>query len=114
MFSGADDEHGDLESRLEGTISEFTLANGMHFVVKQRHNAPVVACHTYANVGAFDDEDGNTGALRRNQCDSPARSQQPAPMPNQRFWPTMYMTELVLFTYEDGKTLRNCQRVQAV
>ena len=62
---GADDEHGDLESRLEGTISEFTLANGMHFIVKQRHNAPVVACHTYANVGAFDDEDGNTGVLSR-------------------------------------------------
>jgi len=33
----------------------------MHFIVKQRRNAPVVACHTYANVGAFDDEDGHTG-----------------------------------------------------
>jgi len=35
----------------------------MHFIVKQRRNAPVVACHTYANVGAFDDEDGHTGVL---------------------------------------------------
>lgn len=52
----------DLEKRLESRISEFTLAsNGMHFIVMERHNAPIVACNTYANVGAFDEEDGRTG-----------------------------------------------------
>ena len=62
-IEAADGGSADLETRLEGTISEFTLPNGMHFIVKQRRNAPVVACHTYANVGAFDDEDGHTGAV---------------------------------------------------
>lgn len=52
----------DLEQRLEARITEFTLpSNGMHFIVMERHNAPIVACNTYADVGAFDEEDGRTG-----------------------------------------------------
>lgn len=42
-------------------VSEFTLGNGLHFIVLERHNAPVVSCSTYANVGAFDEETGKTG-----------------------------------------------------
>ena len=67
-FDAAGDGSADLETRLEGTINEFTLPNGMHFIVKQRRNAPVVACHTYANVGAFDDEAGHTGVLLRGSA----------------------------------------------
>ena len=53
----------DLQKRLEERITEFTLpSNGMHFIVMERHNAPIVSCNTYANVGAFDEEDGRTGA----------------------------------------------------
>ena len=56
----------DLERRLEERITEFTLpSNGMHFIVLERHKAPIVSCNTYANVGAFDEEDGKTGALHR-------------------------------------------------
>jgi len=45
----------------EKRVTEFTLPNGLHFIVLERHNAPVLSCHTYANVGAFDEEDGKTG-----------------------------------------------------
>ena len=52
----------ELERRLEERISEFELPNGLHFIVMERHNAPIVSVHTYANVGAFDERDGQTGA----------------------------------------------------
>ena len=52
----------ELEKRLEERISEFELPNGLHFIVMERHNAPIVSVHTYANVGAFDEHDGQTGA----------------------------------------------------
>lgn len=51
----------DIAARLDGRISEFTLPNGLHFVVMERHVAPIVACHTYANVGAWNEEEGQTG-----------------------------------------------------
>lgn len=53
----------ELERRLEERISEFELPNGLHFIIMERHNAPIVSVHTYANVGAFDERDGQTGAL---------------------------------------------------
>ncbi|GAX86601.1 hypothetical protein CEUSTIGMA_g14009.t1 [Chlamydomonas eustigma] len=46
---------------LENRISEFTLSNGMHFLVYERHGAPLVSCIIHANVGAFDEEEGSTG-----------------------------------------------------
>ena len=65
----ADDQN--LEKRLEERITEFTLlSNGMHFIVLERHKAPIVSCNTYANVGAFDEEDGKTGALGLQQQSS--------------------------------------------
>ena len=45
----------------EKKVTEFTLPNGLHFIVVERHNAPVVSFHTYANVGSVDDPGGQTG-----------------------------------------------------
>ena len=45
----------------EKKVTEFTLANGLKFLVVERHDAPVVSFHTYANVGAVDDPTGRTG-----------------------------------------------------
>lgn len=42
-------------------VTEFTLPNGLHFIVLERHNAPVVSFHTYVNAGAVDDPKGKTG-----------------------------------------------------
>lgn len=42
-------------------VTEFKLANGMHFIVVERHGAPVVAFNTYVNVGSVDDPGGETG-----------------------------------------------------
>lgn len=50
-----------LSRALEDRVAEFTLPNGLHFLVLERRVAPVVSCHTYANVGAFNEEDGHTG-----------------------------------------------------
>ncbi|MGF1514420.1 MAG: M16 family metallopeptidase [Elainellaceae cyanobacterium] len=43
-------------------ITEFTLDNGIKFIVFERHDAPVVSFMTYVNVGAAEEEDGETGA----------------------------------------------------
>jgi predicted Zn-dependent peptidase len=42
-------------------VTEFDLANGMHFIVLERHEAPVVSFHTYVNAGSVDDPKGRTG-----------------------------------------------------
>ncbi|MEB3211453.1 MAG: pitrilysin family protein [Leptolyngbyaceae bacterium] len=43
-------------------ISDFTLDNGMKFIVMERHQAPTVSFMTYVNVGSAEEEDGKTGA----------------------------------------------------
>jgi len=45
----------------EKKVTEFTLSNGLHFIVVERHDAPVVAFNSYANVGSVDDPSGKTG-----------------------------------------------------
>jgi predicted Zn-dependent peptidase len=45
----------------EKKITEFTLPNGLHFIVCERHEAPVVSFHTYVNAGSVDDPKGATG-----------------------------------------------------
>jgi predicted Zn-dependent peptidase len=45
----------------EKRVTEFTLANGLRFIVAERHEAPVVSFHTYVNAGAVDDPAGETG-----------------------------------------------------
>jgi predicted Zn-dependent peptidase len=45
----------------EKKVTEFTLPNGLHFIVAERHEAPVVSFHTYVNSGSVDDPSGQTG-----------------------------------------------------
>jgi predicted Zn-dependent peptidase len=45
----------------EKKVTEFTLPNGLHFIVAERHEAPVVSFHTYVNAGSVDDPSGSTG-----------------------------------------------------
>src|ERR1700726_3756868 len=45
----------------EKRVTEFTLANGLHFIIFERHEAPVVSFHTYVNAGSVDDPSGATG-----------------------------------------------------
>jgi predicted Zn-dependent peptidase len=45
----------------EKKVTKFTLPNGLTFLVIERHEAPVVSFHTYANVGSVDDPSGRTG-----------------------------------------------------
>jgi predicted Zn-dependent peptidase len=45
----------------EKKVTEFTLPNGLHFMVVERHEAPVVSFHTYVNAGSVDDPSGETG-----------------------------------------------------
>ncbi|MBI3951211.1 MAG: insulinase family protein [Acidobacteria bacterium] len=47
----------DLEKRL----TKFTLNNGLTFLVLERHEAPVVSFHTYADVGSVNEVKGITG-----------------------------------------------------
>ncbi len=45
----------------EKRVTEFTLPNGLHFIVMERHEAPVVSFHTYVNAGSANDPSGATG-----------------------------------------------------
>lgn len=45
----------------EKRVTEFDLPNGLHFIVIERHDAPVVSFHSYVNAGAVDDPSGETG-----------------------------------------------------
>ncbi len=45
----------------EKRVHEFTLDNGLKFLVLERHEAPVVSFHTYADVGSVDEVKGITG-----------------------------------------------------
>ncbi len=48
--------------RVESRISEFTLDNGMKFIVMERHQAPIVSFMTYVNIGSAYEQPGKTGA----------------------------------------------------
>lgn len=48
-------------AEFEKRVTEFTLANGMHFIVLERPQAPVVSFHTYVDAGSVDDPGGKTG-----------------------------------------------------
>jgi predicted Zn-dependent peptidase len=45
---------------LEKRVTEFTLSNGLRFIVFERHDAPVVAFNMFANVGSVDDPAGQS------------------------------------------------------
>ncbi|MBM3810394.1 MAG: insulinase family protein [Acidimicrobiia bacterium] len=46
---------------VQSRVSEFTLANGLKFLVMERHQAPVVSFYTYADVGSAQEVKGITG-----------------------------------------------------
>jgi len=45
----------------ERKVTEFTLANGLHFILLERRQVPVVSFHTYVNAGSAQDPAGQTG-----------------------------------------------------
>jgi predicted Zn-dependent peptidase len=47
--------------RVAQQVTEFKLANGLKFIVLERHQAPVVSFLTYADVGGADEPEGKTG-----------------------------------------------------
>src|ERR1017187_5152488 len=46
---------------LQKKASEFTLPNGLHFIVLERHESPVVSFHTLVSAGSIQDPAGETG-----------------------------------------------------
>ncbi|HTP79957.1 MAG TPA: pitrilysin family protein [Bacteroidota bacterium] len=46
---------------IEKQVVEFSLKNGMKFLVLPRHEAPVVSFHTYVDIGAVNESRGITG-----------------------------------------------------
>lgn len=54
---GAESAFAEVESK----VREFTLANGMRFLVLERHHAPVASFYTYADVGSAQETKGITG-----------------------------------------------------
>ncbi|MCJ7458431.1 MAG: insulinase family protein [candidate division Zixibacteria bacterium] len=46
---------------MEKDITEYTLPNGLKFIILERHEAPVVSFCTYANVGSNNEVTGITG-----------------------------------------------------
>jgi predicted Zn-dependent peptidase len=53
-----------IQSYIDRTIAnvtDFTLDNGMRFIVLERHESPTVSFITYANVGGVDEPPGKTG-----------------------------------------------------
>jgi predicted Zn-dependent peptidase len=48
----------------EKKVTEFTLPNGLHFIVVERHEAPAVSFHTRINAGSVNDPAGRTGLTR--------------------------------------------------
>lgn len=51
----------DSFAEFEKKVTEFTLDNGMKFLIVERHNAPVVSFYTYADVGSVQEVKGITG-----------------------------------------------------
>jgi len=60
MASGYAGQAQDLAA-FEKTVTEFTLDNGLTFIVVEQHEAPVVSFMTYADVGSVDEVKGITG-----------------------------------------------------
>ena len=45
----------------EKNVTEFDLPNGMHFILLERHQAPVASFYMHVNSGAVNDPGGRTG-----------------------------------------------------
>jgi predicted Zn-dependent peptidase len=46
---------------IENQVTEYTLSNGLRFIILERHEAPVISFCTYANVGSNNEVTGITG-----------------------------------------------------
>jgi predicted Zn-dependent peptidase len=60
----ADTQSSSIQPYLDGVVkkvTEFTLDNGLKFIVLENHDAPVISFVTYADVGGVDEPDGKTG-----------------------------------------------------
>jgi predicted Zn-dependent peptidase len=57
VVMSAQDDFKEIQSK----VTEFTLANGMKFIVLERHQAPVASFYTYADVGSVQEVTGITG-----------------------------------------------------
>lgn len=53
--------HAQNLEEFEKKVTEFTLDNGLHFIIIERHDAPVASFYTHVNVGAVDEPVGLTG-----------------------------------------------------
>jgi predicted Zn-dependent peptidase len=47
--------------QFEKKVTEFTLANGLHFILVERHEAPVVSFRTWVDAGSSEDPANQTG-----------------------------------------------------
>jgi predicted Zn-dependent peptidase len=62
LFSiGAQSSMAQNLAEFEKKVTEFTLDNGMKFIIVERHEAPVVSMFTHADVGSVDEVKGITG-----------------------------------------------------
>lgn len=61
LFTGSPAQGQDLLTEFEEKVTTFSLSNGLTFVVIERHDAPVVSFHTYADVGSINEPAGRTG-----------------------------------------------------
>src|SRR5919112_5383912 len=52
--------HGQNLQEFEKRVTEFTLPNGMRWIIFERHEAPVVAFNAFVNAGAVDDPAGQS------------------------------------------------------
>ncbi|MFQ5662463.1 MAG: M16 family metallopeptidase [Terriglobia bacterium] len=48
-------------AEFEKSVTDHTLANGMKFIIVERHQVPVISFHLYADVGAVNEDVGITG-----------------------------------------------------
>ncbi len=61
LLSAAVATAGEGYRDLENQVQEFTLDNGIHFMVLERHDVPVFSFRTYVNVGSVNEVTGITG-----------------------------------------------------
>jgi predicted Zn-dependent peptidase len=52
--------HAQDLKQIEKKVTEFELPNGMHFIVFERHDAPVIAFNAYVNAGSANDPIGKS------------------------------------------------------
>jgi predicted Zn-dependent peptidase len=50
--------------QFEKQVTEFTLSNGLHFIVVERHDVPAVSFRTWVDAGSVNDPAGATGLAR--------------------------------------------------